>query len=111
MTRQRVREVAEVATQDACPACEGTGKIQASILITDKMESTLRYLAEGEGRKRVNLIVHPILEAYLTQGWWRSIRRSWEKKFGMKVSIDSNSSMEIMEFHVFNSLGEEVTIE
>ena len=24
LTRQRVREVANVATQDACPACDGT---------------------------------------------------------------------------------------
>jgi len=25
--------------------------------------------------------------------------------------VDSNSSMEIMEFHIFNSLGEEVTLD
>ena len=111
MTRQRVREVAEVATQDACPSCNGTGKVQASILITDKIESSLQYLSEGEGRKRLTLMLHPILEAYITQGWWRSIRRTWEKKFGMKLAIESNSSMEILEFHVYNALGEEVTLD
>lgn len=112
MTRQRVREVADVATQDACPSCNGSGKIQASILITDKIERSLQYLAEGEGRKTLNLVVHPMLEAYLLQGWWwKSIKRGWEKKFGLKLTVDSNSSMEIMEFHIFNSLGEEVTLD
>jgi ribonuclease G len=112
MTRQRVREVADVATQDACPSCNGSGKIQASILITDKIERSLQYLAEGEGRKTLNLVVHPMLEAYLLQGWWwQTIKRGWEKKFGLKLTVDSNSSMEIMEFHIFNSLGEEVTLD
>ena len=111
LTRQRVREVANVATQDACPACDGTGKVQASILITDKIESSLQYLAEGEGRTRLTLMMHPILEAYVTKGWWRSIRRNWEKQFGMKLAIESNSSMEILEFHVYNALGEEVTLD
>jgi hypothetical protein len=68
-------------------------------------------VSEGEGRKRLTLMLHPILEAYITQGWWRSIRRAWEKKFGMKLAIESNSSMEILEFHVYNALGEEVTLD
>jgi hypothetical protein len=58
------------------------------------------------------LVVHPMLEAYLLQGWWwQTIKRGWEKKFGLKLTVDSNSSMEIMEFHIFNSLGEEVTLD
>ena len=109
MTRQRVRDVAEVATQDACPACNGSGKVEASILITERIESALKYLAEGENRKRMTLMVHPMLEAYLTQGWFKSIRRQWQKTLDIKLGIESNSNLEILEYHIHNALGEEIT--
>ena len=109
MTRQRVRDVAEVATQDACPACNGSGKVEASILITERIESALKYLAEGENRTRMTLMVHPMLEAYLTQGWWKSIRRQWQKAMDIKLAIESNSNLEILEYHIHNALGEEIT--
>jgi ribonuclease G len=109
MTRQRVRDVAEVATQDACPACNGSGKVEASILITERIESALKYLAEGENRKRMTLMVHPMLEAYLTKGWFKSIRRQWQKTLDIKLDIESNSNLEILEYHIHNALGEEIT--
>jgi ribonuclease G len=109
MTRQRVRDVAEVVTTDACPSCNGTGKVEASILITDKIASALKYLAEGENRKRMTLMVHPVLEAYLLQGWWKSRRRAWEKEFAIKLAVESNSNLEFLEYHVYNALGEDIT--
>ena len=109
LLRQRVRDVAEVATQDACPSCHGSGKVEASILITERIESALKYLAEGENRKRMTLMVHPMLEAYLNQGWWKSIRRAWQKSMEIKLVIESNSNLEILEYHIHNSLGEEIT--
>ena len=109
LTRQRVRDVAEVATQDACPACNGSGKVEASILITERIMSALKYLVEGENRTRMTLMVHPMLEAYLTQGWWKSIRRTWQKELGIKLAIESNSNLEILEYHIHNALGEEIT--
>jgi ribonuclease G len=109
MTRQRVRDVAQVSAQDACPACNGSGKVEASILITERIESALKYLAEGENRTRMTLMVHPMLEAYLTQGWWKSIRRAWQKALGIKLAIESNSNLEILEYHIHNALGEEIT--
>ncbi len=109
LTRQRVRDVAQVSATDACPACNGTGKVEASILITDRIDSALKYLAEGENRKRMTLMTHPILEAYITKGWWKSIRKEWEKSLGIKLSIESNSNLEILEYHVYNALGEDVT--
>ena len=109
MTRQRVRDVAEVVTQDVCPACNGTGKVEASILIPERIESALKYLAEGENRKRMTLMVHPMLEAYLMQGWWKSIRRQWQKSLDIKLDIESNSNLGILEYHIHNALGEEIT--
>ncbi len=118
LTRQRVRDVAEVKTNDKCPSCNGTGTIQAAILVTDQIESSIKYLAKGEGHKKVSLLLHPILEAYLMKGEIHSmlkgiigssLRTKWEKKFGIEIALESNSSVEILEFHVFDSNGKELS--
>ena len=118
LTRQRVRDVADVQTQDKCPSCNGTGNIQAAILVTDSIESSIKYLSKGEGQKKVSLLLHPILEAYIIKGeihsmlkgiWGNSMRTKWEKKYGIEIAIESNSSVEILEFHVFDSNGKELS--
>ncbi|HIG58766.1 MAG TPA: hypothetical protein EYQ21_05155 [Flavobacteriales bacterium] len=119
LTRQRVRDVANVQTQDRCPSCNGTGSIQAAILVTDTIKSSLKYLSKGEGQKKLTLFVHPILEAYLVKGeplkvfkgWFgTSIRIEWEMELGLTLELESNSSMEILDFTIYNERGEELTI-
>ena len=63
MTRQRVRPVADMKTSEACPTCQGTGAVQASILITDTIESAIHQAIEKEAHKRLTVMMHPIIEA------------------------------------------------
>src|SRR5690606_26423430 len=44
ITRQRVRPELNVVTRETCPTCNGTGNIQASILVTDSIENHLDYI-------------------------------------------------------------------
>ena len=44
-------------------------------------------------------MMHPIIEAYIKQGWFNSILRQWQRTHGIKIHVESNSSMEILEFH------------
>ena len=57
----------------------------------------------------MTLMVHPVLEAYLLKGWWKSRRRAWEKEFAIKLAVESNSNLEFLEYHVYNALGEDIT--
>jgi len=108
MTRQRVRPVAAVKTAEKCPTCRGTGEVGASILITDTIENSLHYLTTSEGHRSLTLMVHPIVEAYLCKGWFRSVVKTWRKQFKIQLRVESNSSMELLEFRLFNQLGEEL---
>ena len=108
MTRQRVRPVADVKTSEACPTCQGTGAVQASILITDTIESAIHQAIEKESHKRLTVMMHPIIEAYIKQGWFNSILRQWQRAHGIKIHVESNSSMEILEFHLYNAEGVEL---
>ena len=70
ITRQRVRPEMTVTTTETCPVCHGTGKAEAAILLIDKIEDKLEYLAKEKKARFVELKVHPFIEAYLTKGWF-----------------------------------------
>ena len=48
ITRQRVRPEMNIVTKETCPSCNGTGKIQASILVADKLEKDLEHIAVNQ---------------------------------------------------------------
>ena len=66
ITRQRVREVTDIKTAEQCPSCNGTGKVEASILVTDRIEDALKAAAD-RGLGEVTLSIHPMVEAYITR--------------------------------------------
>jgi len=105
ITRQRVREVTDISTEEQCPCCNGTGKVQASILITDQIENNLRYLADEFKAKKVTLKVHPFLAAYLKSGLF-SIRRKWSRKFKMNLRVLGDSDFPYLQYKFFNEKGD-----
>ena len=112
ITRQRVRPVTDITTSEKCPCCSGTGKVQASILFTDEIENTVRYLAEEKKHKQLKLIVHPMVDAYIQRHsiFKRSIVKDWAKKYAVKLSCEGSSTMQLLEFSVYDSQGEEISV-
>ncbi len=44
ITRQRVRPEMNIMTQETCPTCGGTGKITATILVSDQLEKNVEFI-------------------------------------------------------------------
>jgi ribonuclease G len=109
ITRQRVRPVTDIKTAEVCPSCNGTGQVTASILVTDGIEAALQASAD-RGLGQVTLMLHPMVEAYITKGWWNNQLKRWKKSFGLKIVVEANSSMELLEHNLYDSQGEEVTL-
>jgi len=109
ITRQRVRPVTNIQTAEVCPSCNGTGKVTASILVTDGIEDALKSAAD-RGLGKVTLILHPMVEAFITKGFWNNQLKQWKKTFGLKIEVESNSSMELLEHHLYDVAGEEITL-
>lgn len=84
ITRQRVRPVTDIETSEVCPSCNGTGKIQASIMFADEIENHLNFLMLDKKEKKVSIYVHPYLEAYFKNGF---ISRQWKWFFKFKKWI------------------------
>ncbi len=109
ITRQRVRPVIEVDVQEKCPFCDGTGTIKSSMVVVDEIESNLRYLSTSQNNKRLTIITHPYIHAYLTKGFC-SIRRKWQKKYGIKLVIKAMESFSLLEYKFFDCEGEEIVM-
>ncbi len=109
ITRERVRPQMNIATKEVCPTCNGSGKIEASILVTDKIEEHVRYLFESQNEKKLVLALHPFLYAYYTKGFI-SKRMKWYFKYKRSVELIKDSSLAITEYKFLNPDGEEIEL-
>ena len=109
ITRQRVKPQINITTTETCPACNGTGLIGPSILLSDEIEKKLDYILTKQNQKKITLFVHPYLEGYFRQGYlFSSIQWKWRRKYGQWVTIDSSESVPINEYHFYDKNGEEI---
>ncbi len=107
ITRQRVRPEMNVQILEKCPACDGTGEIRPTILLTDDIENHLGYLIREQNEKNLEVAVHPYVYAFLTKGCF-NYKWKWWRKFGQRVSIKPSNASHILEYHFFNKQGDEI---
>ena len=100
ITRQRVRPAVEMDVREECPTCHGTGKIEPSLLFTDKLESECQRYMEQFGRG-LTLRLHPFICAYVEKGFlWNSLKWQWLRKYGVKIA--SSQMLGMMEYRFFD---------
>jgi len=109
LTRQRVRPEMNIVTQEQCPTCAGTGKIDASIAIAEQIERALQLILETQNETGITLGLHPYLYAYFTSGF-PSKRLKWLLQYKKWISLLEDSSIGITEFKFFNNRGEEIEL-
>lgn len=111
ITRQRVREVTEIETNETCPTCNGTGEVQASILFAEEIENNLAYLIKDKGIKNFSLQVHPYLEGYFKKkGVFRSMQWRWYFKYKTWVPITPNTAFHLLQYSFVDKHQEEIEI-
>jgi ribonuclease G len=109
ITRQRVRPEMSIEVTEKCPTCNGTGQIGPSLLYMDALKSQIGERVEEYKLKKMELQVHPFIEAYLNRGW-KSPRRQWSKEFGCRIKITGMSSFQILQYALFTENGEEIPV-
>lgn len=109
ITRQRVRPATNLITQEQCPSCGGTGKIAASILVSDQIEKSLKLLLTNQNETHITLFLHPYLYAYFTTGFF-SKRLKWFLKYKKWITLAEDSSLGITEYKFINKQGEEIEL-
>ena len=98
ITRQRVRPLAIEDVSDTCPTCNGTGKIEPTVLLDKKIENQISLLTLDRGHKFIKLVVSPYVASYLTRGFI-SLRRRWEWRYKTRIKVVEDQSTGIIDVH------------
>jgi ribonuclease G len=109
ITRQRVRPEQNIITGEVCPTCGGTGKITASILVTDEIEAAVDDLFVSHNHKNLTVYLHPFVYAYYTKGIISKQVKMFFKYFRW-VSLVKDTSLGITDFKVMDDRGEEIEL-
>ncbi len=109
ITRQRTGPVMKIDTSERCPSCNGSGKVQSSLIITDEIERDLEFIVQSHPKTKINLRVHPYVEAYLKKGF-PSKRLNWWLKYGRKVKIQSSYDFPLMGYKFFAENNDEIRL-
>jgi len=101
ITRQRVRPVMNIVTDEMCPACDGTGVTRPAILFTDKLERNLEFIVDKIKTRRLILNVHPFVASFLRKGIM-PVYRKWNFKYRISLKVQAVTSYNMLEYHFFD---------
>lgn len=107
ITRQRVRPEMKIQVLEKCPVCKGTGEIRQSALFIDEIEKNLKYLIQDQNEKKLTLMVHPFIHAYITHGIL-SVRWKWFRKYKQWIRVVPVKKYNYLEYHFFNKNDDEI---
>ena len=104
ITRQRVRPIAVDDVTDVCPTCNGTGRIEPTILLDRKIENQVQFLAEDRGVKYITLSVSPYVAAYLNREVF-SLRLRWMLRYKVWIKIVADQSLGMVDVRYMDRNG------
>jgi ribonuclease G len=107
ITRQRVRPEVRINTAEICPACNGTGKVAPSILVTDLIERDLKFILQSGTKGRIVIKAHPFVASYLRQGL-PSLQMRWYQRYLKWVRIKADPALHIAEYKFFSDTDDEI---
>jgi ribonuclease G len=109
ITRERTRPEIEVDITEECPTCRGTGKMGASILITDELEEKLDTIMQ-EKKQPLTVVTHPYIASFLKKGFFNSPQFRWLRKYKKWIPVLPNEEYHLSEYQFLDGNGEEVIL-
>ncbi len=109
ITRQRVRPEVKIDTAEVCPTCQGSGKVNASILIIDEIERDLEYVIQNRPKSKLKLYVHPFIYAYLRRGL-PSKQMNWYRKYSRWVRIYEQAEFHVNQYRFYDGRNDEIRL-
>lgn len=104
ITRQRVRPLAVQDVTDVCPTCNGTGRIEPTVLLDRKIENQIQFLREDRGVQDITLHVSPYVASFLCQGLI-SLRRKWMWRYRVRLKVVADQSLGMVDVRYLDSTG------
>ncbi len=110
ITRQRVKPELVINTLEQCPSCNGTGKVEPSLLIPDEIERNLRFVMEAYPNMKITLRSNPFIFAFLKKGIINK-QLSWFFQYKKWITLDVDQNYSLNEYHFFNKFNDEIRLD
>jgi ribonuclease G len=108
ITRERVRPAMEIVTSEVCPTCNGSGRIDSSMQLIDRLENEVTYLWENLNLEKLTLKANPLLTGFIKSGF-PSQRMRWFRQYGHWLRLKPDTSMGLSSFHFENQQGQAIS--
>jgi ribonuclease G len=109
ITRQRVRPEVKINTAEVCPTCNGTGKINASVLLMEDIQRDLSFIIQSRHKGRLKLVVHPYVEAFIKQGL-PSLQMKWFMEHYRWIKVGSSNELALTSYQFFDEHNDEIRL-
>jgi ribonuclease G len=109
ITRERVKPEVKINTAEVCPSCQGTGKVNPSILVLEEIERDIHYMLESRPSSRFNLHLHPFIHAYMRKGFL-SLQVKLFFKYKKWIPLVPNADYHLNEYRFFDKSDDEIRL-
>ena len=109
ITRQRVRPQITIKTREQCPSCNGSGEIEAPIVLIDQIKEKLEIIHNKKGLNQITIKAHPFVVAYLKNGF-PSFQMRWSFQNRSILSLEEDNSCSLLEYKFLNNSSKEILI-
>lgn len=101
ITRQRISQNVEERTNEKCPTCEGTGKIQSKYITFNFIENWIKKFKSQSDENYLELVVNPYLADYITSGEISNLTKLI-MKYSVKISLRTSYKVAYDKFSFFS---------
>lgn len=109
ITRQRTRPEVNIDTTEVCPACQGSGKVNASILVIDNIQRDIEYIIDSRPKSKLKLKVNQFVYSYLKSGF-PSIQMKWYGKYKKWISLSNDTNFHLFEYKFYDEADDEIRL-
>jgi ribonuclease G len=109
ITRERVRPAIKITTAEQCPTCEGSGKVNASILLVDDIKRDLDFIMKSQNPDKLTIKMHPFIYAYLKRGFW-SLLMQWRWEYRKWIKLEVSSKYHMLKYRFFDGNEDEIRL-
>jgi ribonuclease G len=109
MTRQRIRPSLYASMTEACPTCEGTGRVFKPEVVARRLERSLRRVAHERKERQLAVRLHPEVALYLLEEEPKLLQ-ALGRATGLDLEIRDDPMMHLDEFRLMSRpAGRDVT--
>ncbi len=118
ITRQRHRPEERLDTTEKCPCCNGTGKVESTLVLEDEIEAKIQRLSKKINKKNpyIEMRAHPFVAAYYNMSTFNegilkpllpSRASKVAKQCNCRLEVVADTSVNMLEYEFLDREGNE----